>query len=90
MSGLPHWTAARVLDPAGEAGAQPGYIRVSRAERGGKGLLWSDQPCEDVGQRQGDRVVALHHHEPLPGHHDHLQLPLTLPGHTDLWRGRKY
>ena len=36
MSGLPHWTAARVLDPAGEAGAQPGKITVSRArERGG-------------------------------------------------------
>ena len=62
---------------------------VSGQREGGEGLLWSDQPGEDVGQRQGDRVVALHHHEPLPGHHDHLQLPLSLPGETDLRWDRK-
>ena len=31
MSSLPDRTAARVLDPAGEAGGQPGNITVSLA-----------------------------------------------------------
>ena len=62
---------------------------ASPALRERESLLWSDQPCEDVRQRQGDRVLALHHHQTLAGHHDHLQLPLSLPGQTDLWRDRK-
>ena len=91
MCGFPDRTPTRVLDPASEAGGQPGNITVSLAstarERGNY-LLWSNQPCENVGQRQRDRVLALHHHQTLAGHHDHLQLPLSLPGQTDLWRGR--